>query len=97
MKKAKRIKIKTNPKWVGEILQKFLNPRLERIEKEYWIGLAGEFTWRDNLLVSHIYISEDKKKILKELSTFGGCDTVLLKAKVIRNKRGKVSLIAKEV
>jgi hypothetical protein len=92
-----KIKVRSNPKWVGKIIETFLSPRLERVEKEVFIGLAGEFTWKDNLLVHRIYISEDKDKILKELSGFGGCDTVLLRARIVRNKRGKVSLVAKEV
>jgi hypothetical protein len=92
-----KIKVRSNPKWVGKIIENFLNPRLERVEKEYWVGLAGEFTWRNNLLVHRIYISENKNEILKELAGFGGCDTILLKAKIIRNKRGKISLVAKEM
>jgi hypothetical protein len=95
--RTKRVKIKSNPRWVKEVIEKFLKPRLERVEKEIFVGLAGEFTWRDNLLVYHIYVSENKEEILKELSQFGGCDTVILRGKIIRNKRGRVSLVAKEV
>jgi hypothetical protein len=77
----------------NEIVTLDLDSKVNDVDKRIYLGLAGEFDRKDDVVIYEVLFSEDRKELEKEIQKFEGCDVVIVECIVHRDLNKNVRII----